>query len=242
MSELCSAIHGRASNRLRRVPAFPRNRQADWSPPDTWGIERSSAAHAGALNQFHTEKPSCRFCSSAKLRRRQTPSGNYWWDSDKATLTLGDNRRVDLSQCIIILTRTWEPARWAIWSTVAWGSCISRNWWFDGKIDRTAVEAARRKFTRVHEPIASRGLQELRPEHLGGDPRYRTGHGAATHPDGFSRESFVFNCTPQSKASCCMKAPIQYGARHEARSNVIWYFHCLIWSRPAGEAGRFHSH
>jgi ATP-dependent Clp protease ATP-binding subunit ClpA len=66
---------------------------------------------------------------------------------DKATLTLGDNRRVDLSQCIIILTSNLGTSEMG--NLVDGGMGFNRkpklvDSSLDDKIDRTAVEAARR--------------------------------------------------------------------------------------------------
>ncbi len=69
---------------------------------------------------------------------------------DKATLTLGDNRRVDLSQTIIFLTSNLGGGE--ITELMQGGMGFVRPndkpaAGFDEKIERTAVEAARRKFS-----------------------------------------------------------------------------------------------
>ena len=58
-----------------------------------------------ALNQWHTEELKLSILLFDEIEK----SSDSLWQLllgilDKATLTLGDNRRVDLSQCIIILT------------------------------------------------------------------------------------------------------------------------------------------
>src|SRR5271170_2078407 len=58
-----------------------------------------------ALNQWHTEKLHLSILLFDEIEK----SSDALWQLllgilDKATLTLGDNRRVDLSQCIIVLT------------------------------------------------------------------------------------------------------------------------------------------
>src|SRR5213082_4257011 len=66
---------------------------------------------------------------------------------DKATLTLGDNRRVDLSQCIIIMTSNLGAGEMSNLVGGGFGFAPKAELVdeaFDEKIDRTAVEAARR--------------------------------------------------------------------------------------------------
>src|SRR5512142_2697384 len=58
-----------------------------------------------ALNQWHTEKLKLSFVLFDEIEK----ASDALWQLllgilDKATLTLGDNRRVDLSQCLIVMT------------------------------------------------------------------------------------------------------------------------------------------
>jgi ATP-dependent Clp protease ATP-binding subunit ClpB len=69
---------------------------------------------------------------------------------DKATLTLGDNRRVDLSQTVIFMTSNLGGSEITELMTGGYGFIKSddkptAN--LDEKVERTAVEAARRKFS-----------------------------------------------------------------------------------------------
>src|SRR5438067_7210508 len=90
---------------------------------------------------------------------------------DKATLTLGDNRRVDLSQCIIIMTSNLGAGEMSNLVEGGLGFAPKPNVVDDGlddKINRTAVEAARRKFTpefmnRIDKVVV---FKTLRSEHL----------------------------------------------------------------------------
>src|ERR1700690_1563363 len=69
---------------------------------------------------------------------------------DKATLTLGDNRRVDLSQTVIFLTSNLGGGEITEMMTGGMGFVQPGNKpaeAFDGKVARTAQEAARRKFS-----------------------------------------------------------------------------------------------
>ena len=69
---------------------------------------------------------------------------------DKATLTLGDNRRVDLSQTVIFLTSNLGGAEIAELMEGGMGFVQPKGrptTGLDEKVQRTAVEAARRKFS-----------------------------------------------------------------------------------------------
>src|ERR1700722_17451213 len=69
---------------------------------------------------------------------------------DKATLTLGDNRRVDLSQTMIFLTSNLGSGQIADLVQGGMGFIQPKDKAtaeLDGKVERTAVEAARRKFS-----------------------------------------------------------------------------------------------
>jgi len=90
---------------------------------------------------------------------------------DKGTLTLGNNTRVDLSRCIIIMTSNLGAAEMSNLANGRFGfspkSDVHEDS-FDEKIDRTAVEAARRKFTpefmnRIDKVLV---FKTLRSEHL----------------------------------------------------------------------------
>src|SRR6266480_4090847 len=69
---------------------------------------------------------------------------------DKATLTLGDNRRVDLSQTVIFLTSNLGGGEITELMQGGMGFVQPKDIpaaGFDEKVERTAVEAARRKFS-----------------------------------------------------------------------------------------------
>jgi len=69
---------------------------------------------------------------------------------DKATLTLGDNRRVDLSQTVIFLTSNLGGSQISDLMHGGMGFIQPKDKATTGlhkKVERTAVEAARRKFS-----------------------------------------------------------------------------------------------
>ena len=104
-----------------------------------------------ALNQWYTEKLKLSILLFDEIEKA---SDSLWQlllgILDKATLTLGDNRRVDLSQCIIIMTSNLGASEMTSLVDGGFGfapKAVEVDQSFDDKIQRTAVEAARRKFT-----------------------------------------------------------------------------------------------
>ena len=99
---------------------------------------------------------------------------------DKATLTLGDNRKVDLSQTVIFLTSNLGGGEIAELMQGGMGFVQPADIptsGLDEKVERTAVEAARRKFSPefmnrldkvvVFHPLQREQLQEVLDIELG---------------------------------------------------------------------------
>src|ERR1700754_1436115 len=104
-----------------------------------------------ALNQWHTEKLKLSILLFDEIEKA---SDSLWQlllgILDKATLTLGDNRRVDLSQCIIIMTSNLGAGEMMnlVQDKLGFVSKpVEVDNSLDEKIGRTAVDAARKKFT-----------------------------------------------------------------------------------------------
>src|SRR6266567_516935 len=153
-----------------------------------------------ALNQWHTDKLKLSILLFDEIEKA---SDSLWQlllgILDKATLTLGDNRRVDLSQCIIIMTSNLGAAELNGLVDGGLGFApkpVEVDNALDDKIDRSAVEAARRKFApefmnRIDKLVV---FKTLRPEHLKqileielGMVQQRVLMAAGAH-------QFVFNC------------------------------------------------
>jgi ATP-dependent Clp protease ATP-binding subunit ClpB len=104
-----------------------------------------------ALSASHTDKLKLSFLLFDEIEK----ASDALWQLllgmlDKATLTLGDNRRVDLSQTVIFLTSNLGGGE--ITELMQGGMGFVRPTekpaaGFDEKIERMAVEAARRKFS-----------------------------------------------------------------------------------------------
>src|ERR1700729_500639 len=103
-----------------------------------------------ALSQWYTEKLKLSILLFDEIEKA---SDSLWQlllgILDKATLTLGDNRRVDLSQCIIIMTSNLGGGEISEMMSGGMGFVQPHDKpaeGLDGKVERTAQEAARRKF------------------------------------------------------------------------------------------------
>lgn len=179
-----------------------------------------------ALNQWHTEKLKLSILLFDEIEK----ASDALWQLllgilDKATLTLGDNRRVDLSQCIIIMTSNLGAGEMSNLVEGGMGFAQKPNQVdasLDEKINRTAVEAARRKFTpefmnRIDKVVV---FKTLRSEHLEqileielGMVQQRILSSAA------AANQFVFNCTSKVKSFLLHEGTDpKYGARHLKRA------------------------
>lgn len=142
---------------------------------------------------------------------------------DKATLTLGDNRRVDFSRSIVIMTSNLgaremsEMLSGGIGFAPKPGVVDSE---VDQKIYRTALEAARRKFSpefmnRIDKVVVFRSLRD---EHLRQILEIELGAVQERIMRG-SGEKFVFKCTPEAKQFLLDEGiDFKYGARHLKRA------------------------
>lgn len=141
---------------------------------------------------------------------------------DKATLTLGDNRRVDLSQTLIVLTSNLGAAeiKGILDAGMGFAPRAKQTAQLDDKIERTAVEAARRKFSpefmnRLDKVIVFR---PLRSEHLGRILELELGAVQERLFD-CSREKLVFDIRPAAKEFLLREGTDErYGARHLKRA------------------------
>jgi len=145
---------------------------------------------------------------------------------DKGTLTLGDNRRVDFSRTIVIMTSNLGAREMSdlieggIGFTTGKENKRNHEMDVDQKIYRTAVEAARRKFSpefmnRIDKVVAFRSLKEnhlrqiLDLELTAVQQRVMDSAGT----------KFLFDCSAQVKDVLLREGlDVRYGARHLKRS------------------------
>jgi ATP-dependent Clp protease ATP-binding subunit ClpB len=203
------------------------------SPPGYLGHrETHPLLSQDVLNQYHTDKVKISFVLFDEIEKASDALWNLLLGVlDKATLTLGDNRRVDFSRAMIFMTSNLGSAEM--------GSILRPNLGFAAsdterrlalgaadedlcaKITRAGIEAARRKFTpefmnRIDKVAVFRslGIEELSRilsielNRL----QQRILNSAGTPP-------FVVNVTPQAREFLLREgADMRYGARHLKRA------------------------
>ncbi|MGC2420663.1 MAG: AAA family ATPase [Candidatus Acidiferrales bacterium] len=135
-----------------------------------------------ALAQYHTDKLKISFLLFDEIEK----ASDALWQLllgilDKATLTLGDNRRVDLSQAMIFMTSNLGGGEITELMTGGMGFAPEVNpeskIGLDQKVERTAAEAAKRKFAPefmnridkvvVFHPLRSEQLEQILEIELG---------------------------------------------------------------------------
>ena len=197
------------------------------SPPGYLGHrETSPMLTQENLDKHHTERDKLTFVLFDEIEK----ASDALWQLllgilDKATLTLGDNRRVDFSRCMIFLTSNLGAKEMSELITGAIGFAPARSKRLvddevDQKIYRTASEAAKRKFSpefmnRIDKVVVFRSLkahhlQQILDLELGmvQDRIMRS-----------AGEKFVFTCSEEAKSFLLEEGiDYKYGARHLKRS------------------------
>ena len=203
------------------------------SPPGYLGHrETHPLLSQEALNRHHTEKVKISFVLFDEIEKASDALWNLLLGIlDKATLTLGDNCRVDFSCSLIFMTSNLGAAEMGSILRPYLGFAASEierkqeSGQLDDsttdKISRAGVEAARRKFTpefmnRIDKIVVfkSLGQAELR-KILGlelGILQQRILNSATTNP-------FVFSLTEEAKDYLLQEGTdMKYGARHLKRA------------------------
>ena len=187
-----------------------------------------------ALNQWHTEKLKLSILLFDEIEK----ASDALWQLllgilDKATLTLGDNRRVDLSQCLIVMTSNLGAGEMndILSGGLGFGNSKKPNQIdprLDDKITRTAQEAARRKFSpefmnRIDKVVV---FKTLKPEHLEHILEIELGMVQQRILQATGNHQFVFSCTAPVKNFLLQEGTDpKYGARHLKRAiekNIVF--------------------
>jgi len=177
-----------------------------------------------ALAASHTEKLKLSFLLFDEIEK----ASDALWQLllgmlDKATLTLGDNRRVDLSQTVIFLTSNLGGGEITELFQGGMGFIQPKDKpaaGLDQKVERTAVEAARRKFSPefmnrldkvvVFHPLRREQLEEVLEIELG-QVQQRVLETA--------KGQFLFRVTAPGREFLLQEGTDQrYGARHLKRA------------------------
>jgi ATP-dependent Clp protease ATP-binding subunit ClpA len=145
---------------------------------------------------------------------------------DKATLTLGDNRRVDFSKTVVIMTSNLGAREMSDMISGGIGFAPTKTDQakvdndIDTKIYRTALEAAKRKFSpefmnRIDKVVVFRSLKEPHLR-LILDIELNSVQNRITESAG---TKFIFECTDPAKEFLLGEGiDLKYGARHLKRS------------------------
>jgi ATP-dependent Clp protease ATP-binding subunit ClpB len=176
------------------------------------------------LSKSHTERLKLSFLLFDEIEK----ASDALWQLllgmlDKATLTLGDNRRVDLSQTVIFLTSNLGGGEITELMNGGMGFVQPKDMpatGLDQKVERTAVEAARRKFSPefmnrldkvvCFHPLKREQLQEVLDIELG-QVQQRVLETA--------KGQFLFRVTGPGKEFLLQEGTDQrYGARHLKRA------------------------
>ena len=147
------------------------------SPPGYLGHRETHALLSQeALNQHHTDTVKLSFVLFDEIEKASDSLWNLLLGIlDKATLTLGDNRKVDFSAAMVFLTSNLGAAEMSSLVSPRLGfqaplpDDAGCNGKLSARISRTGIEAARRKFTpefinRLDKIVVFRSLgnEELR--------------------------------------------------------------------------------
>ena len=177
------------------------------------------------LDQYHNEKLKLSLVLFDEIEK----ASDALWQLllgilDKGTLTLGDNRRVDFSRAMIFLTSNLGSHE--VMSLMTGGLGFSANRGeedeeLDQKIYRTALEAAKRKFSpefmnRIDKVIVFRTLLRRHLEQILDIELGRVQQRIMTASSG---SQFVFRCTASARDFLLAEGTdIKFGARHLKRA------------------------
>jgi len=179
------------------------------------------------LDKAHTEDTKLSFVLFDEIEKA---SDSLWQlllgILDKATLTLGDNRRVDFSRTVVIMTSNLGAREMSDMISGGIGFAPTKagkspdDNEIDTKIYRTALEAAKRKFSpefmnRIDKVVVFRSLKEHHLRQILGielkSVQERITESAGT--------KFIFECTEEAREFLLKEGiDLKYGARHLKRS------------------------
>ena len=198
------------------------------SPPGYLGHrETSPMLTQENLDKAHTEETKLTFVLFDEIEKA---SDSLWQlllgILDKATLTLGDNRRVDFSKCVVIMTSNLGAREMSDMISGGIGFAPGKTGKaqddneIDSKIYRTALEAAKRKFSpefmnRIDKVVVFRSLKE---HHL----RQILTIELSSVQDRITESAgtkFIFECTEEAREFLLGEGiDLKYGARHLKRA------------------------
>jgi ATP-dependent Clp protease ATP-binding subunit ClpB len=201
------------------------------SPPGYLGHrETHPVLSQEALNQHHTEETRLSFVLFDEIEKASDALWNLLLGIlDKATLTLGDNRKVDFSRAMIFMTSNLGAAEMSDILAPRLGFSAAKqrpngeitHESMAGKIHRSGVEAARKRFTpefmnRLDEIVTFRPLG---PDQLMKILDIELNLVQQRIFAGGSERSFVFTLSEEAKRYVLDQGTdVRYGARHLKRT------------------------
>lgn len=197
------------------------------SPPGYLGHrETHPLLSQEVLNQYHTDRIKISFVLFDEIEKASDALWNLLLGIlDKATLTLGDNRKVDFSRAMIFLTSNLGAAEMQSLVSPRLGfralASLPAARQLDDRISRSGIEAARKKFTPefmnrldkivVFRPLGDAELRRILDIELGLVQQRVLNAGP--------ERAFVFRLTDEAKdALLADGVDMRYGARHLKRS------------------------
>ena len=201
------------------------------SPPGYLGHrETHPLLSQEVLNQYHTESVKISFVLFDEIEKASDSLWNLLLGIlDKATLTLGDNRKVDFSRALIFMTSNLGAGEMNSLLSPKLGFLAGKARQMAeapekmaGKITRSGVEAARRKFTPefmnrldkvvVFRPLGEPELRRILDIELDYVQR-------RVLQSGGGERAFVFQLSEEAKGVLLRAGTdLKYGARHLKRS------------------------
>ncbi len=198
------------------------------SPPGYLGHrETSPMLTQENLDKAHTEETKLTFVLFDEIEK----ASDALWQLllgilDKATLTLGDNRRVDFSKTVVIMTSNLGAREMSEMISGGIGFAPTKTGKnqddneIDTKIYRTALEAAKRKFSpefmnRIDKVVVFRSLKEHHLRQIL-EIELKSVQDRITESAG---TKFVFECSVEAKEYLLSEGiDLKYGARHLKRA------------------------
>jgi ATP-dependent Clp protease ATP-binding subunit ClpA len=210
------------------------------SPPGYLGHrETHPLLSQEVINQYHTDTIKLSFILFDEIEKASDALWNLLLGIlDKATLTLGDNRKVDFSRALIFMTSNLGASEMSALITPKLG--FGKNWagsaengtseQLNKKLSRSGIEAARRKFTPefmnridkvvVFKPLGEPELRRILDLELG-QVQQRVLQSPA-------ERAFVFTVSTGGKDFLLAEGTdIKYGARHLKRAIQQYLVHPL---------------
>jgi ATP-dependent Clp protease ATP-binding subunit ClpB len=201
------------------------------SPPGYLGHrETHPLLSQEVINQHHTDTMKLSFILFDEIEKASDALWNLLLGIlDKATLTLGDNRKVDFSRAMIFMTSNLGAGEMSALvapklgfnaiSAVAQPRPASEE--LNKKISRTGIEAARRKFTpefinRIDKIVVFKSLGESELRRILDLELGQVQQRILISP---AEKSFVFTVSPAGKNLLLTEGTdVKYGARHLKRA------------------------